>query len=119
MQDVAPGTAWDHLLAQSLGEASAGSSNTPSLLQSRNVVDFSARNSLFHSPDQKGPHVDLIPCPAIGLVPARIASFAEYPLGTTVSITRLISPQEPQPREAAWAGSPETWMSNLYLPMTS
>lgn len=61
--------------------------------------------------------MELIPHPDIGLVPARIESFTKYPLGTTVSITGLIGPHELQPREAAWAQNPETWMSNLHLPM--
>lgn len=103
------------------GEVSEGSPNTPtlSLLQRRNVVDFSVKTSLFRFPDQKAPHVELIPRSDIGLVPARIGNFAEYPLGTTVSITGLISPHEHQPREAAWAGSPELQMLNVHLPVTT
>ena len=106
--------------AQGLGEVSESSPNTPtlSLLQRGNVVDFSVETSLLRFPDQKAPHVELIPHPDIGLVPARIGKFAEYPLDTTVSITGLISPHEPQPREAAWAGSPETQMLNLHLLVT-
>ena len=60
--------------------------------------------------------MELIPHSDIGLVPARIGNFAEYPLGTTVSVTGLISPHEHQPREAAWAGSPELQMLNVHLP---
>lgn len=106
-------------MAQGLGEASEGSPNASALfpLQSKDVVDSSAKNSLFRFPAQKAPLMELIPHPDIGLVPARIKSFSKYPLGATVSITGLIGPHEPQPREAAWAGSPETRMSNLYLPM--
>ena len=102
------------------GEVSEDSPNIPTLfpLKRRNVVDFSVKTSLFRFPDQKAPHVELIPHSDIGLVPARIGNFAEYPLGTTVSITGLISPHERQPREAAWAGSPEHQMLNVHLPVT-
>lgn len=52
--------------------------------------------------------MELIPHPDIGLVPVRSGDFAEYPLGHTVSITGLIGPHEPQPREAAGVGSLQT-----------